>query len=571
MVVPEPAAVVVPEPAAAVVRDVVCHEEEKDPTSPNSLSKSTRPMTAAPAAASPRTPLTPQRRTVPRSTPSRAKAKEVPDPAEVVQDVACHEEEKDPTFPNSLSRLTPTSSTPTLRAPLTPRAKAVMVPESAEVVQDVACHEDEKDDPTFPNSLSRLTPTSSPPILLAPLTPTAEAVVVPEPSAVVQDVACNEDEKDPTFPMSLSRSTPTSSPTILLAPLTQNSSSGMTDSSSKLEGLRASKTELESQLRQLFLDPPRSSTPTPSVNKASLIEPEVYADMKDELVHAYEVIELQKQHLHEARQQQNQKRVGTPPFGGGGSGSSSGSSSGSESEDPSPGSGDPISNENNNAVELHDNIRQLEEAHAYKELELHNRITNMSREFKATIKHWKRETKCWRQRFESSWEDHQRTIQQLSVETKELTERAINAELKVANLLQQQQRHQTPNGAMAELIKAKARIEQLEAILNLRGENINPNNNDDTTSITVASILAKETNIDNIAAMDIVVVTTDHDSATTSQTLRAPQQGGSAASSSYTRSVNPPALQASLLEEAMKNKPHPRSTRIGLLAGWLHH
>ena len=365
---------------------------------------------------------------------------------------------------------------------------------------------------------------------------TQETPVVLEP-VVIQDITC--DEKDPTSPISLARSTPTSSPPgmNIVAPLTNNST--MTESSSKLQGLRASKTERESQLRQLFSDPPRLSVTlggggAPPPAKPSLVEPEVYADMKEELVHAYQVIELQKQHLHEARQH---RMVASPPFG-------------SESEDPSK-------SDSTKIAELQETIRQMQEAHGYRELELQNKITHMSREFKATIKHWKRETKCWRQRFESSWEDHQRTIQQLTTEKNELMDRAREAEQEVSNLLRRE-----PHETAPEWVRTKARVQELEALLNLRGENIHPS---ETTTTTVSSILAKQTNIDNIAPMDMVPA----DDTTRSET----KAQGTSGSKEYTRSMNPPALQASLLEEAMKKPPNPprSTTRKGLLAGWLQY
>jgi DNA repair ATPase RecN len=165
-------------------------------------------------------------------------------------------------------------------------------------------------------------------------------------------------------------------------------------------------------------------------------------DMKEELIHAYEIIELQKQHLSGQRQN---NMVINPPF--------------SDLEDSS----------SDSAAKFQEKFVQMEQDRAYEVLELQRRLTEMSEMYKSTIDHWKRETNCWRDRFESSWEDHERTIRQLQEEKNQLEERAQKAEQDLAAF------RGGADETLLELVRAKARVHDLEEQLSLEVENCDPN------------------------------------------------------------------------------------------------
>lgn len=204
-------------------------------------------------------------------------------------------------------------------------------------------------------------------------------------------------------------------------------STGSVSDSAKLQELRASKTERESQLRQLITDSPIAHGPQ-KVDKPPLVEPSVYVDMKEELVHAYEVIELQKQHLQ-----------GLP----------STDSNGSTID---------------KVAELEAKIRQMEQDRAYRELEIQRRMTEKSHQYKITIDHWKREAQRWNDRFDSAWDDHEQIIKELKLEKKQQEQRAQKAEKDLAAFMR------ASDETLLELLRTKARIHDLEEQLGLEDE-----------------------------------------------------------------------------------------------------
>ena len=231
-------------------------------------------------------------------------------------------------------------------------------------------------------------------------------------------------------------------PSIPLTRQASESSTASVDGSSKLQALRASKTVRESQLRNKMKDcsdhiinppssPPNSGSNSPTTQRSvELIEPVVYNDMREELLRAYEVIEMQKKHL--------EKNDSKHP-------SSNGSK---EAQSPS-------------AADLQRQIDELKREHASRELTLLNRLTNDAMAYKKTIDHLKRETSLWQDRFESSWDDHETQIARLKAEKEKWKERACDAENDLASF------KRGTEDTLLELIRAKERMHYLEEKLEL--------------------------------------------------------------------------------------------------------
>jgi hypothetical protein len=176
----------------------------------------------------------------------------------------------------------------------------------------------------------------------------------------------------------------------------------------KLEGLRASRMVRESQLRDL-IDHTKASSPRPS-----LVEPDVYNDMRDELLAAYQLIHRQGKELEEIK-----------------AANSAESNLSKDTGDCENKSGE---EENSAAIrQLTTQLSQIETERALGDLELRNRITNEATAYQNTIDHWKRKNSDWKNRFDSAWEDHQAQIDYLKAEAVLLKERASEAEQDVAS------------------------------------------------------------------------------------------------------------------------------------------
>jgi hypothetical protein len=176
----------------------------------------------------------------------------------------------------------------------------------------------------------------------------------------------------------------------------------------KLEGLRASRTVRESQLRDL-IDHTKASSPRPS-----LVEPDVYNYMREELLAAYQLIHRQGKELEEIKAANSAESNLSKDIG------DCENKSGEE--------------ENSAAIrQLTTQLSQIETERALGDLELRNRITNEATAYQNTIDHWKRKNSDWENRFDSAWEDHQAQIDYLKAEAVLLKERASEAEQDVAS------------------------------------------------------------------------------------------------------------------------------------------
>jgi len=257
---------------------------------------------------------------------------------------------------------------------------------------------------------------------------------------------------------------------------------------SKLEELRASKTERESQLRMMFHDSPRSKAtlvPALAGNKVPhLVEPEVYMDLKEELVGAYKVIELQKEQLRNqwretvkpippplvddtVRDDSNSDETTDNKEGDSNvkddckddddaADNKESSDSSSDNKESSTRTNTSSTAAEDKVAELEAKILQMQHEYAFRELHLLSKITDSSQEYKATIEYFRKQTICWRDRFESSWNDHEQVIQQLQSEKTILEKRATKAEQSLAAF-------QIGNDeTLVELVRAKARVHDLE-------------------------------------------------------------------------------------------------------------
>lgn len=301
-----------------------------------------------------------------------------------------------------------------------------------------------------------------------------------------------------------------------LTPGTPKESLG--DSVAKLNELRASKTERESQLRHLITTSPATVAKTPVVPKKPLLEPVVYKDMKEELVHAYEVIELQKQHLRDQWK---------------------------DCAALSPRLTDESDNDSNKLVELQGMVHQMEQERAYSELEHQRRMTELSQEYKTTIDHWKRETECWKDRFHSSWADHEKLIHQLQQEKQQLEQRAKKSEKELASIREES------DTSVLELIKAKAKIRDLEQQLGIESE---------------GKIFDEEAHfLLHLAKKRLSADAADESNSTEDEVVEEEKENPEDIHEVFEEDAPPP-LQATFLQDAMKKKEPARTGILGRFA-----
>jgi hypothetical protein len=188
----------------------------------------------------------------------------------------------------------------------------------------------------------------------------------------------------------------------------------------KLNELRASRSERESQLRDL-LDHQQTTQPR-------VIEPVVYDDLRDELLAAYEVIHQQRSHLNE--QLESSRRV-------------------LPSVKPSEDNKDVI-------LQLEGRLSRLEIDRAWGEFQLRNRISSDAMAYQESIRHWKKEATSWQNRFEESWEDHQSQIEYWKGQTELWKGRAKTAEQEFSSS------QKGSDSLVLELLKVQETVAQLE-------------------------------------------------------------------------------------------------------------
>jgi hypothetical protein len=183
----------------------------------------------------------------------------------------------------------------------------------------------------------------------------------------------------------------------------------------KLNELRASRSERESQLRDL-LDHQQT--------QPRVIEPVVYDDLRDELLAAYEVIHQQRSHLNGL---ESTRVPSVKP---------------SEDKDI--------------ILQLEGRLSRLEIDRAWGEFQLRNRISSDAMAYQESIRHWKKETRSWQNRFEESWEDHQSQIEYWKGQTELWKGRAKTAEQEFSRS------QKGSDSLLLDLLKVKETVAQLE-------------------------------------------------------------------------------------------------------------
>lgn len=191
---------------------------------------------------------------------------------------------------------------------------------------------------------------------------------------------------------------------------------------SKLVALRASRRAHERNFRAMLQGgssvttrtslsdaDPDSQTTAPCRPKKH--EPEVYDDLKAELVSAFEVIRQQQQLIQTLRE------------GVGGRGDINFDRSGptASNDDNKNNDNDECDNDNDNGdncdedkdkiiLDLKKRISISENERAMGELFLRGKISKDSLSYDNTIRYWKQESETWKNRFEKLWDDHQTQI-----------------------------------------------------------------------------------------------------------------------------------------------------------------